>query len=45
MKLGVTDDDGSALRFRRVEHIKTMVRKSAVTEKGKERVDLRPISR
>jgi hypothetical protein len=31
------DDDWSALRFRKPEHIKTMTRKFAVTEKGKER--------
>lgn len=31
------DEDWSALRFRKTEHIKTMVRKFAVTEKGKER--------
>lgn len=33
------DDDWSALRFRKTEHIKTMVRKFAVTEKGKERTE------
>jgi hypothetical protein len=32
------DDDWSALRFRRVEHIKTMTRSFAMTEKGKEKV-------
>lgn len=32
------DDDWSALRFRQVDKIKTMNRKSAVTEKGKERI-------
>lgn len=32
------DDDWSALRFRKPEHIKSMVRKSAVTTKGKERI-------
>jgi hypothetical protein len=32
------DEDWSALRFRKPEHIKSMVRKSAVTEKGKERI-------
>lgn len=31
------DDDWSALRFRKVEHIKSMTRKFAHTEKGKER--------
>lgn len=31
------DEDWSALRFKKVEHIKTMVRKMAVTEKGKDR--------
>ena len=29
------DEDWSALRFRRVEHIKTMTRRSAITEAGK----------
>lgn len=33
------DDDWSALRFRKVEHIKTMTRKFAVTEKGKQRTE------
>ncbi|UII56604.1 DUF3052 domain-containing protein [Cytobacillus spongiae] len=33
------DEDWSALRFRKVEHIKTMTRKSAVTEKGKKRIE------
>ena len=33
------DDDWSALRFRKPEHIKTMVRSFAVTEKGKERLE------
>lgn len=33
------DDDWSALRFRKAEHIKTMIRKFAVTEKGKERTE------
>jgi hypothetical protein len=32
------DEDWSALRFRKPEHIKTMARKSAVTEQGKERI-------
>jgi hypothetical protein len=31
------DEDWSALRFRKAEHIKSMVRKFAITEKGKER--------
>lgn len=31
------DEDWSALRFKKVEHIKTMVRKWAVTDTGKER--------
>ncbi|WP_134703463.1 DUF3052 domain-containing protein [Ammoniphilus sp. YIM 78166] len=31
------DEDWSALRFKKVEHIKTMVRKFAVTNTGKER--------
>ena len=33
------DDDWSALRFRKVEHIKKMVRKFAHTEVGKERTN------
>jgi hypothetical protein len=33
------DDDWSALRFRKVEEIKTMKRKFAVTEKGKQRTE------
>lgn len=32
------DDDWSALRLRRVENIKSMTRKSAVTAQGKERI-------
>jgi hypothetical protein len=32
------DDDWSAMRFRHVDNIKTMKRKTATTEKGKERV-------
>lgn len=32
------NDDWSALRFRQVEHIKTMKRKFALSEKGKERI-------
>lgn len=33
------DEDWSALRFRKVEKIKTMTRSFAVTEKGKERTE------
>jgi hypothetical protein len=33
------DEDWSALRYRKVENIKTMVRKFAHTEKGKERTE------
>lgn len=33
------DEDWSALRFRKVENIKTMTRSFAVTEKGKERTE------
>ncbi|MDF2699114.1 MAG: hypothetical protein K0Q49_670 [Haloplasmataceae bacterium] len=33
------DDDFSALRFRHVSNIKTMVRKSAETEAGKKRIE------
>ncbi|MFV8828169.1 hypothetical protein [Alkalihalobacterium sp. APHAB7] len=33
------DEDWLALRFRHVDNIKTMVRKQAVTEKGKQRVN------
>ncbi|HEX3044190.1 MAG TPA: DUF3052 domain-containing protein [Bacillota bacterium] len=32
------DDDWSAMRFKKVEHIKEMKRKTASTEKGKERI-------
>lgn len=32
------NDDWSAMRFRRVDHIKKMTRKTAVTKKGKERI-------
>jgi len=32
------DDDWSAMRFRYVDYIKTMKRKTAVTKKGKERI-------
>ena len=32
------DEDWSALRFRNVDYIKTMKRKTAATEKGKERI-------
>ena len=35
------DEDWSALRFRRVEFIKTMTRSFAMTEKGKEKVEQR----
>ncbi|HYE84499.1 MAG TPA: DUF3052 domain-containing protein [Clostridia bacterium] len=34
------DDDWSALRFRHADNIKTMIRKEAVSEKGKERIKL-----
>jgi hypothetical protein len=33
------DDDWSAMRFRHVDNIKTMKRKTAATEKGKNRVE------
>ncbi|TXC93027.1 DUF3052 domain-containing protein [Metabacillus litoralis] len=33
------DEDWSALRFRKVENIKKMIRKFAVTEQGKQRID------
>ncbi|MFC0274471.1 DUF3052 domain-containing protein [Metabacillus herbersteinensis] len=33
------DEDWSALRFRKVENIKTMIRKFAVTEMGKQRTE------
>lgn len=33
------DEDWSALRFRKVENIKKMIRKFAVTEEGKQRID------
>ncbi len=32
------DDDWSALRFRQIENIKTMSRKFAISDKGKERI-------
>jgi hypothetical protein len=32
------DEDWSALRFRRVEHIKTMIRSFAITEAGKAKI-------
>jgi hypothetical protein len=32
------DEDWSALRFRRVEHIKTMIRSFAMTKEGKDKV-------
>ena len=36
------DDDWSALRFRHVDHIKTMKRKTALSEKGKQRISEKP---
>ena len=35
VRMVAIDDDWSALRFRRVEHIKTMTRSFAITEAGK----------
>ena len=32
------DEDWSALRFRKVDHIKKLTRKSAISEKGKKRI-------
>ncbi len=32
------DEDWSALRFRQIENIKTMSRKFAISNKGKERI-------
>lgn len=38
VRMVAIDEDWSALRFRRVEHIKTMTRSSALTAKGKKRI-------
>lgn len=38
VRMVAIDEDWSALRFRRVEFIKTMTRSFAMTEKGKEKV-------
>jgi hypothetical protein len=38
VRMVAIDEDWSALRFRRVEHIKTMTRSSALTETGKARI-------
>jgi hypothetical protein len=38
VRMVAIDDDWSALRFRRVEHIKTMTRASAITEAGKSKI-------
>lgn len=38
VRMVAIDDDWSALRFRRAENIKTMTRRSALSEKGKERI-------
>ena len=38
VRMVAIDEDWSALRFRRVEFIKTMTRSSAITEVGKERI-------
>jgi hypothetical protein len=38
VRMVAVDEDWSALRFRRVEHIKTMTRSFAMTKEGKEKV-------
>jgi hypothetical protein len=38
VRMVAIDEDWSALRFRRVEHIKNMTRSFAMTEKGKEKI-------
>jgi hypothetical protein len=38
VRMVAIDEDWSALRFRRVEHIKTMTRSFAMTKEGKEKV-------
>lgn len=38
VRMVAIDHDWSALRFRRVEHIETMTRSSAITEAGKKRI-------
>ena len=38
VRMVAIDEDWSALRFRRVEHIKKMTRSFAITEKGKEKI-------
>jgi hypothetical protein len=42
VRMVAIDEDWSALRFRRVEHIKTMTRSSAISEAGKGRIDKKP---
>jgi len=36
------NEDWSALRFRKVEHIKKLTRKNAISEKGKKRISTEP---
>lgn len=38
VRMVAIDEDWSALRFRRAEHIKTMIRSFAMSEEGKEKV-------
>jgi hypothetical protein len=38
VRMVAIDDDWSAIRFRRAENIKVMTRRSALSEKGKERI-------
>lgn len=38
VRMVAIDEDWSALRFRRVEHIKTMTRSTALTAQGKKRI-------
>jgi hypothetical protein len=40
VRMVAIDEDWSALRFRRVEHIKTMTRRSALTEAGRAKAGL-----
>jgi hypothetical protein len=42
VRMVAIDEDWSALRFREVNHIKTMTRSSALTEAGKERIKKTP---
>ena len=41
VRMVAIDEDWSALRFRRVEYIKTMIRSFAMTKEGKEKVSVK----